>query len=174
MTDELWVQLKNKKMKNKKRLAAQILKTSTKKVRFAAEALEDIKKAITRSDLRGLIAVGKISKGKSNQQSKAGARKIATQKGKGRRKGKGSKKGCKHAVVSKKDKWMARMRVQRGFLVELRDKGLITKRSYTSLYAKSKGGFFRNKRHIKLYLTEHHLFNIKTQKNVKKSEAEKQ
>ena len=70
-------------MKHKKILAGKILKTSPKKVRFADDALEDIKKAITRSDLRGLIAVGKVTKNKSNEHSRAGARKIAAQKKKG-------------------------------------------------------------------------------------------
>lgn len=144
-------------MKHKKQLAARILKTSPKKVRFAVDGLDDVKKAITRSDIRGLIAVGTISKSGANHHSRAGARKIASQKKKGRQKGKGSKKGGKHAVVSRKESWMAKIRVQRSFLHELRERKLITPKDYRSLYMKAKGGFFRNKRHIKLYLTEHHM-----------------
>ena len=49
-------------MKSKKRLAAEILKTSQTKIKFVREALEDIKKAITRSDIRGLIAIKQIIK----------------------------------------------------------------------------------------------------------------
>lgn len=153
-------------MKNKKRLAGKILKVSPHKVRFIADALEDIKKAITRSDIRGLIAIKKIVKSKSKGQSKARARKIATQKRKGRQKGRGSKKGSKHSVVSRKEKWMAKVRVQRRFLKELRDKKLLLPKNYGMLYAKSKGGYFRNKRHIKLYITEHHLID-KIEKNGK-------
>ena len=78
-------------MKNKKSLAAKILKVSPKKIKFVADALEDIKKAITRSDIRGLIAIGKIFKSKKNEQSLARARKVKAQKKKGRQKGKGSK-----------------------------------------------------------------------------------
>ena len=144
-------------MRNKKQLAARILKTSPEKVKFTTEALEEIKKAITRSDVRGLIAVKKITKDKSNQHSRAGARKINLQKRKGRRKGKGSKKGSKNSVTSKKDKWMSKIRAQRDFIKELRQKGLLSSTNYRSLYVKSKGGYFRNKRHIKLYLTEHSL-----------------
>ena len=107
-------------MKSKKRLAADILGTSPKKVKFAADALEDIKKAITRSDLRGLIAIKKIVKSKKNEQSRSRARKIAAQKRKGRQKGKGSKKGSKHSIVSRKEKWMAKVRVQRVFLKDLK------------------------------------------------------
>ena len=148
-------------MKNKRRLAAKILKTSLKKVRFATDALEDIKKAITRSDLRGFIAVGKVSKAKTNSQSRVRARKIARQKRKGRQKGKGSRKGSKHSIVSKKEKWMAKVRAQRVLLKELKVRGLIETKDYRMLYAKSKGGFFRNKRHIKLYLTEQNLIKKK-------------
>tara|TARA_Y100000310_G_C20481650_1_gene714968 strand:+ start:418 stop:870 length:453 start_codon:yes stop_codon:yes gene_type:complete len=144
-------------MRHKKRLAAKILGTSIRKVKFADDALEDIKKAITRSDFRGLIAIGKVSKDDKNQQSRGRARKIAAQKRKGRQKGHGSKKGSKHSVVTRKEKWMAKVRVQRKFLKELRDKSLVTPTDYRKLYNKSSGGYFRNKRHIKLYLTENNL-----------------
>ncbi len=146
-------------MKNKKQLAAKIMKTSPKKVVFLVEALEDIKKAITRSDLRGLIAIGKIGQAKSNHLSRVRARKIQSQKRKGRQKGRGSKKGSKNSVITKKDKWMARVRIQRKFIKELKERGLIVTADYQMLYRKVKGGYFRNKRHIKLYLTEYKLIN---------------
>ncbi|MBI4147552.1 50S ribosomal protein L19e [Candidatus Woesearchaeota archaeon] len=144
-------------MKNKKKLAAKILNVSPKKVVFSPEALDDIQKAITRSDMRGLIAVGKISTAKVNQHSRGGARKIAQQKSKGRQRGKGSRKGSKNSIVTRKEKWMIRVRAQRVLLKELRDKSLLSTNNYRMLYTKSKGGYFRNKRHIKLYLKEHHL-----------------
>ncbi|PIN76413.1 50S ribosomal protein L19e [Candidatus Woesearchaeota archaeon CG10_big_fil_rev_8_21_14_0_10_36_11] len=148
-------------MRSKKRLAGKILKVSPSKVRFAADALDDIKKAITRSDIRGFIATKKIVKSKKNLQSKSGARKIAAQKKKGRQKGRGSRKGSKHSNVSRKELWMKKVRVQRIFLKDLREKKLLTPSNYRSLYAKSKGGYFRNRRHIKLYVTEHNLWENK-------------
>ncbi len=148
-------------MKNKKRLAARIMKTSLAKIKFSSEALDDIKKAITRSDLRGLIAVKKITKSGVNSQSRVRARKIASQKSKGRRKGKGSKKGGKHSVIKRKEKWMTKVRAQRSFLKMLKEDGKLSTQNYRSLYSKSKGGYFRNKRHIKLYITEHHLIEGK-------------
>jgi len=144
-------------MRNKKKLAAKILNVSPKKVVFAVNALDDIQKAITRSDMRGLIAVGKVSKAKVNQHSRGGARKIAKQKSKGRQRGKGSRKGSKHSIITRKENWMVRVRVQRELLKELRDKHLLSTSNYRMLYTKSKGGYFRNRRHIKLYLKEHHL-----------------
>ncbi len=147
-------------MKNKKAVAARILRTAPGRVRFAPEALDDIRKAITRSDFRGLIAVGSIIKSRENFRSRAGARALKRQKRKGRRRGKGSHKGSKYSIISRKDQWVQRIRTQRGFLAELRGKGLLSPEQYRLLYAKCKGGFFRNKRHIKLYLKEHHLITV--------------
>jgi large subunit ribosomal protein L19e len=144
-------------MINKKRLAAKILKISPKKVRFASDALEEIRKALTRSDVRGLIAVGKIYKDDSNQHSLARARKNAEQKRKGRRRGKGSRKGALYSSVGRKEQWMSRVRIQREFVKELKDKKLLSSQNYQMIYQKIKGGFFRNKRHIKLYLNEYKL-----------------
>ncbi len=144
-------------MNNKKILAGKLLGLSPGKVRFAADALEDIQKAITRADLRGLIAMGKITAAGKNYHSRARARVIRIQKRKGRQRGKGSHKGSKHSLVGRKEQWVTRIRVQREFLQELRQKGLLEKKNYRQLYLMSKGGYFRNKRHIKLYLTEHHL-----------------
>lgn len=155
-------------MKNKKRLAAEILNTSAEKVRIRDDALADVKKAITRSDMRGLIAVHKIWRVQPSHQSRGRARKKAQQKRKGRQSGKGSRKGRKYSLVSSKDRWISRIRVQRGFLKELKIKKIVSPANYRMLYLKTKGGYFRNKRHIKLYLTEHNLI----EKNAEKKETE--
>ena len=156
-------------MTTKKRLAADILGVGLDKVRFRADALEDVAKAITRSDMRGLIAVGKIYAAKLSLQSRGRARDIAAQKRKGRQKGHGSHKGSAHAGVgvTRKDRWMARIRTQRGLLRELREKAIITSKTYQSLYRKCKGGYFRNRRHIKLYISEHSLAVQKNKEEVK-------
>ncbi len=148
-------------MNIKKNIAAKVLKTSPEKVHFAEEALGDISKAITRSDIRGLIAVGKISRVRPNHQSRVRARENAAQKSKGRRKGKGTKKGRKFAVITRKEQWMTRVRLQRLFLKELRDKELLSSANYRMLYNRSKGGYFRNKRHVKLFITEQNLIEAK-------------
>ncbi|MBS3139396.1 50S ribosomal protein L19e [Candidatus Woesearchaeota archaeon] len=148
-------------MNSRKLLAAKILKTSPRKVRFADGALEEIKKAITRSDIRGLIAVKKIFKAPANWQSRARARQTAAQKRKGRQGGRGSRKGSKYSIVSRKRSWITKVRTQRRLLQELKQKSLLSPENYKLLYARCKGGYFRSRRHIKLYLTEHKLFNIK-------------
>ena len=153
-------------MNSKKKLAAKILNVSPKKVVFSPEALDDIQKAITRSDMRGLIAVGKISKAKVNQHSRGGARSIAKQKGKGRQRGRGSRKGSKHSIVTRKEKWIALIRAQRELLKELHSKNLLSTTNYRLLYRKAKGGYFRNRRHIKLYIKEHHLIGSENKQSI--------
>ncbi|HIG92976.1 MAG: large subunit ribosomal protein L19e [archaeon GW2011_AR9] len=148
-------------MKHKKQLAAKVLGTSYQKIRFADGALEEVKKAITRSDMRGLIAVGKVYKSEKPLHSRAHARMITVQKRKGRRQGRGNKKGKKNAIVTSKNRWIMQIRVQREFLGQLREKGSLSPQNYQRLYRQSKGGYFRNKRHIKLYLTEHNLLSKK-------------
>ena len=68
--------------------------------------------------------------------------------------GHGSRKGGKGARLEKKAVWISKMRAQRGFLQNLRDKGVVDKASYRILYMKSKGGFFRSRRHIQIYMQE--------------------
>jgi len=140
-----------------KRLAADVLKCSEKRVWLDQDRLEDIKEAITKLDIRSLIVDGAIKEKPVKGIAKFRARKLALQKRKGRRKGVGSRKGRKTARLPRKDAWIGRIRMQRRFLKELREKGLVSTADYHSLYRKAKGGFFRSKRHVKLYIEEHRL-----------------
>jgi large subunit ribosomal protein L19e len=89
--------------------------------------------------------------------SKVRHRKKLKQKRKGRRSGEGSRKGKKTSRFPRKKEWMLTVRIQRGFIKKLRDKKLIDSATYRNLYRKAKGGFFRSKRHIKLYIGEQNL-----------------
>jgi len=156
-------------MNSKKKLAGKILKTSPSKVRFEEGALADIEKAITRSDIRGLIAVGKIYKSGENEQSRGRARKLLKQKRKGRRRNRGSKKGSKYSIVPRKEQWMIRIRAQREFIKELKDKELLSSANYHKIYAMCRGGYFRNVRHVKMFLNEHQMFDQKEQRENKEN-----
>jgi large subunit ribosomal protein L19e len=145
------------KLNVQKKLAAKVFKCSTKKVKIDSSRAEDIKESITKKDIKGLIKEGAITKRKTQENSRSRARKIQKQKSKGKRKGPGSKKGSKNSILSKKDKWIIKIRAQRKLLKELRDTDQITKSIYNQLYLKSKGGFFRSRRHINLYIKEHNL-----------------
>jgi large subunit ribosomal protein L19e len=141
-------------LKTQKRIAAQILKIGVTRVRFDSEKLSEIKEAITKTDIRALIKGGVISGKPYLSQSRVRARKIKEQKKKGRRKGAGSKKGTKNARSNRKTLWVTKIRLLRSFLRELKTKGKIEVKDYRNLILKSKGGFFRSKRHLKLFITE--------------------
>jgi large subunit ribosomal protein L19e len=151
------------KLKSQKRIAAQVLKVGKTSVRFDPERLSDIKEAITKQDIRGLVKDKAITSKPTGSQSKSRLRDRLAQKRKGRQKGAGRKKGKKTARLSKKAIWMVKTRIQRSYIKELREKKLIEVKTYRESYKKIKGNYFRSKSHIKLYLTENKLF-----KNVKK------
>ena len=142
-------------IKIQKRLAAQILKSSKNDIWLDSNRLDEIKDAITKADIKSLIKDKAIKSKKIRGISRYRTRKRKEQKRKGRRSGSGSIKGGMHARLSQKKRWMYHIRVQRAFLQNLRDKNIIDKSSYRLLYMKSKGGFFRSRRHIKLYMQEH-------------------
>ncbi|MEM2130977.1 MAG: 50S ribosomal protein L19e [Candidatus Woesearchaeota archaeon] len=144
-------------MKIQKRLAADIGKRSSKKVKFNPLKLNKIKEAITRVDIKSLIKDNAIILEKKKGISKARIRKAKQQRQKGRRIGQGSRKGKATARSNPKRVWINKIRLQRSFLKDLKSKGKITQQVYKDLYLKSKGGFFRSLRHIKLYLTERKL-----------------
>ncbi len=144
-------------MKTQRRLAARIFGCSPKKVRFDPASLEEIRKAITGTDVRGLIRQGIITLSAAPEQSAVRARKRRLQKRKGRRSGHGSRKGAKNARLSLKLQWMNKVRAQRRFIQLLRSRNLVAPSAYRMLYRKVKGGYFRNIRHLKLYLEEYKL-----------------
>jgi len=146
---------------SQKRLASKVLKVPQSKVKFNSLYLADIKEAITKTDIRQLVSKGVIGVKAAMEASRSRARKRNEQRKKGRQKGYGSRKGTNNARSPVKQEWMIRVRLLRSFLKELRDKELITTSTYRDLYRKAKGGFFRNKRHLKLYMGEHELINKK-------------
>lgn len=146
-------------MNTQRRLAADILDTSKHKVKFDPDQLDDIKNAITRRDVQELINDGAIQEKHSNEQSRSRARHTKKQKSKGRQRGTGSIKSSENARRDKKQAWMDKIRSQRSFLSDLKENGRIDNATYRDLYDKAKGGYFRSKRHIKLYLEQNDLFN---------------
>lgn len=144
-----------------RRLAAQVLKCASDKVRFKTDNLSEIKESITKADIKGLIGEGTIYVKVSPGSSRAGARKILIQKKKGLRKGHGSRKGTANARLKKKGTWIIKIRKQRTLLKLLKDKNLITVKIHQQLASKAKGGFFRSERHLKVYMNEHDLITKK-------------
>ncbi len=158
-------------LKVQKRISAAILKCSPKRVWFDPERLEEIKEAITKADLHALIESRAIVKKKEKGVSRGRARKKLVQKRKGRQRNSGSLKGKFGARLPKKESWMNKIRLQRAFLKELKKKGALDKKTFRMLYGKAKGGLFRSKRHLKIYMEETHA--VEQQKNQQKKMEEK-
>lgn len=142
-------------LKVQKRLAAQILKCGKNRISLDNESSEEIKEAITKKDIRVLINKGVISRKRLLNTSRFWARKIKSQKRLGKQRSPGSRKGKGTARSPPKRKWINKIRLQRRILKSLRDKEEISVLDYHQLYMKSKGGFFRNKNHLKTYIEEH-------------------
>lgn len=136
-----------------RRLAAQILKCGTNRVSFDPDMSEEIKKAITKNDVRNLIRQGLISRKRLMNTSSFWTKKRKAQKAKGRQKGMGSRKGKKTARLNPKSVWINKIRLQRNFIKSLKEKN-VAAAERRELYLKSKGGFFRSLRHLKLYASE--------------------
>lgn len=137
-----------------KRLAAGILGCSPKRVVFDTEKLADIKEAITKSDLRALIEQGAIRSIPARGISRSRIRFAMGQRRKDKRKGQGSRKGAAGARTKRKKSWVNRVRLQRRYIKGLRLAGTVKQKEFVEIYKKIKGGFFRSKRHLELYLAE--------------------
>jgi large subunit ribosomal protein L19e len=141
----------------RKRIAARILKSSPKRVKLDPQEMPAIKEALTRADLRGLIHDGIIRLDQKKGVSRARAKERHLKKRKGQRTGAGKRKGAQKARTPRKAVWMRKIRLQRMFLRELRDKEMLTTSIYRDLYRKCKGGFFRSKRHLLIFMNERKL-----------------
>jgi len=148
-------------LKTQKRLAGQIMKCSPSRAHFDPDRLDEIKEAITNANVRGLISTGAIIKKPTNDTSRGRIRLAIIQKRKGRGKEPSKRKGKATARRQPKREWMNKVRLLRNTLTELKDKDAIAVKDYRSLYMKVKGGFFRSKRHLSIYLEEQGLLKKK-------------
>ena len=148
------------KLKSQKQLASRALGISPKRIKFNIKSDVDKKEfseIISRENIRELVQEGRISKLPVRGNSRTRANKIAEQKKKGRRQGQGSRKGTANARLSDKTKWIEKIRAMRKLLLNLKESERIDGKVYRDLYRKAKGNFFRNKKHILLYIKQHNL-----------------
>ena len=161
------------RLKSQKRLAANVLKVGENRIVFDKERLDDIKEAITKADIRELIRENVIIAKKVRGNSRARARKRLKQYRKGRRRGEGSRKGKSGARLPRKKRWVNRVRSQRSLLQLLKEKNVISSNDFRNVYNKINGGFFRSKRHIKLYLEESGIIKDEKEKKIGKDRLSK-
>lgn len=132
-----------------KRMAAGVLKTGVSKVWLNPEKMKDIEKAITKWDIRKLVKKGDIKKlpDRIDFISPAGRHK----------RGHGSHEGKKFAIVHRKRRWISLVRPQRSMLKELKSLGKLDRANYRKLYNLVKGGMFRSRAHLKLYIEQNRM-----------------
>lgn len=137
-----------------RRLAAKVLKVGQSRIVMDSEHLEDIKNAITRSDIRKMISHGYIKV----KRTKIKKPDLYPKK---KRKGYGSKKGSKRSKITKKRSWINTIRPLRKMLRDLRDKETIDPTTYRKTYNLIKSGAFRNRSHLRLYLKQKGILHEK-------------
>ena len=144
-------------LKNQRRLAASVLNVGVNRVWIDPEGAEEVEAVITRQEIRKLVNDGIIKALPIGKSSRGRARERMAQKKAKRRRGPGRRKGAKYSVVSRKERWMSKIRSQRKRLRRLRERRVITVNTYRSLYMKAKGGEFRSIAELERYITEHNL-----------------
>ncbi len=139
-------------LKSQKRMASEVLDVGKSRVWIDPDRTDEVEEAITKQDIRNLVESGVIQKKQKQGSSRGRAREKDAQRRKGRGKGHGSRKGSQGARKSDKEKWMENIRAIRKELKRMRDEDELTSTQYRKLYRMAKGGFFRNKKHMKLYI----------------------
>lgn len=132
-----------------KRLASEILGVGKNKIRIKPNETARLKSVFTREDIRALIRDRIIS-----VRKKVGFKILCKRK----RKLAGSRRGTANARMPKKKKWMMNIRVQRKYLSDLVLEGNLDKKHKRYIYMKIKGGAFKGKRAMLLYLKENELY----------------
>ncbi|KYH26286.1 50S ribosomal protein L19e [Halalkalicoccus paucihalophilus] len=139
-------------LKAQKRLAADVLDVGKNRVWFDPEAQGEIADAITREEIRELVAQGTIQSKDATGNSRGRARERQEKRAYGHRKGAGKRKGKAGARQNEKDEWKNQIRAQRRKLRELREEGEIDSTQYRELYNKARGGEFRTVRYMTNYI----------------------
>jgi len=147
------------KLTLQKRLAADVMKVGQSRIWITPDKdkLKDVQAAITRADVSRAIQKGliKVRPGKIPMPVSAHER--------SRRKKRGSRKGSQYARLPKKRRWIATVRPLRAELKANRAAGEIGNAIYRKLYMLIKGGQFRSRSHMRIYMEQHGMLKKKAQ-----------
>lgn len=138
---------------SQKKLAAKILKVGKSKIWINPFKQKDVAGAITRIDVKKFVKKGDI-KVKSGKIPRPQIRRRKRRYG-------GSRKGGKHSIVTAKRKWIQTIRPLRSLLKEMKKEGQIDNSTYRQMRLMAKGGMFKSRSHLRLYLEQHGLIKKK-------------
>ena len=131
-------------LKLKKNLISRTTGVGRGRIKLNPNNLDDIAGLDAKADVRYLIAKGIITI--SPLKGQVRRKKIR------RRRGVGSKKGKSTSKITRKDRWITKVRSQRKAIRNLRDLKKINPTEYCKLYIQIKGGLFKSKAHIYEYI----------------------
>src|SRR3989344_6293243 len=103
-------------LRMKKRIVQSLYDIGLKRIWIDPSKLKEVKEAITKNDIKGLVKKGIIVIKQKHGSSRSRIRKANIQSRKGRGKGIGSRKGASNARFSRKLGWMIKIRNQKEFL----------------------------------------------------------
>jgi len=144
-----------------KRLAGEELDVGANRVWFDPEEQDELADAITREDIRDLIADGTIRVEETQNNSRGRARARQEKRDYGHGTGAGTRKGKAGARRADKDEWISRIRAQRSRLKELRDEeDVLNPTQYRELYNKASGGEFDSVARLEAFATNNYDVEI--------------
>ncbi|TRZ67977.1 MAG: 50S ribosomal protein L19e [Methanothrix sp.] len=137
-----------------RRLAASVLNVGQNRIWINPDpdVADEMMDAITKEDIRNIIAAENIKAKPKKGNSRARYRARAAKRAYGHKKGPGRRKGAKGARMPRKERWMTKIRALRRMLRELKDEGKIDRHTYRMLYRKAKGGEYRSTAHLNAYM----------------------
>jgi len=139
-----------------KRLASEVLDVGKNRIWFDPDAQGEIAEAITREDIRELVADGIIRAEEPSGNSRGRARERQKKRSYGHQKGPGTRKGKAGGRQDRKENWQSRIRAQRSYLRERRDEGELTRSQYRDLYDKAGGGEFDSVADLERYIDDNY------------------
>ena len=126
---------------NKKVLAAKTMKVGKERISFVNERLAEIKEAITKEDMRGLVESGAVIvnpvKGRKTNVSRKNRR------GTGKIKLKVNKRKQEYVIITRK---------LRAYTAELKKQGKLTAEEVTEIRKRIRNRAYKSKANLKLYI----------------------